>query len=233
MNWRRCDECGHVFTDGYFTSEALGILFARTHDNQRVGHDFEGQRLVSARIVARVAKYVSEGRWLDIGFGNGSLLFTCDEWGFRPIGTDLRSQSVQALRALGYEAYCAPIEDVKLPELCGVISMADVLEHMPYPRRALGIVNRLLRIGGVVFLSMPNMGSMAWRLLDRAKANPYWGEIEHYHNFSRASLCRLLGEHGFEPIEYNISERYRACMEIIAIKRDDVSIEPELQGAPA
>jgi protein O-GlcNAc transferase len=50
-------------------------------------------------------------------------------------------------------------------------------------------------------------------------ANPYWGEIEHYHNFSRARLYTLLEEFAFKPQSYGISERYRACMEVIATKR--------------
>lgn len=29
-------------------------------------------------------------------------------------------------------------------------------------------------------------------------------------------LYELLEEHGFEPLHYSVSERYRACMEVIA-----------------
>ena len=55
-----------------------------------------------------------------------------------------------------------------------------------------------------------------WRLLDAVNANPYWGELEHYHNFGRARLYALLIEYGFEPLHYRVSERYRVCMEVIA-----------------
>jgi hypothetical protein len=54
--------------------------------------------------------------------------------------------------------------------------------------------------------------------LDAAGTNPYWGEIEHYHNFTRPRLNALLEAHGFSPIDYNISERYRSCMEVIAAR---------------
>lgn len=66
---------------------------------------------------------------------------------------------------------------------------------------------------------MPNSESMLWRALDQTKTNPYWGELEHYHNFSRTRLYQLLEETGFEPVIYGISERYRACMEVIARKK--------------
>jgi protein O-GlcNAc transferase len=63
------------------------------------------------------------------------------------------------------------------------------------------------------------MENMVWRLLHANNVNPYWGEIEHYHNFTRKRLYALLEEHGFQPVNYNVSERYRVCMEVVAIRK--------------
>jgi predicted SAM-dependent methyltransferase len=97
--------------------------------------------------------------------------------------------------------------------------MADVLEHMPYPKDGLRQAYGLLQERGVLFVSMPNSESVLWTAMNQSNANPYWGEIEHYHNFGRTRLYSLLEEAGFEPVRYGISERYRACMEVIARKR--------------
>jgi predicted O-linked N-acetylglucosamine transferase (SPINDLY family)/SAM-dependent methyltransferase len=218
MNWRECGGCGHVFTDGYFDGPAAALIFAKTHPNQMVGYDMERQRPVSAKIVQRVVRYAPSGSWLDVGFGNGSLLFTAAEWGYAPVGLDLRKDNVKAMNQLGVEAYCQSIEELPHDERYAVVSMADVLEHLPFPKAGLVAAHWLLRPGGVLFLSMPNMDNMVWRLLHANHVNPYWGEIEHYHNFSRKRLYALLEEHGFRAVEYNISERYRVCMEVIAIK---------------
>ena len=57
MRWLRCDECGHVFVDGYFTNEANAILFSRTNPSQRPQWGFDhNDRLITARIVASVAR---------------------------------------------------------------------------------------------------------------------------------------------------------------------------------
>jgi len=96
--------------------------------------------------------------------------------------------------------------------------MAGVLEHLPFPKTGLAAAHWLLRPNGVLFLSMPNMDNMVWLLLHANGVDPYWGEIEHYHNFSRKRLYALLQNHGFRPVEYRISKRYRLCMEVIAIK---------------
>ena len=219
MTWLKCVECDHVFTDGYFTDEAAGVIFSRTNAGQRVGADCEKWRYISARMIEKVLPYVDDRHWLDVGFGNGSLLFTAEEYGFSPVGLDLRTENVAALRAMGIEAHCLDILKLDQPGRYRVVSMADVLEHIPYPIPALKAAHALLQDGGVLFLSMPNMDSRIWRILSDSRANPYWGEIEHYHNFSRTRLYRLLQANGFEPVRYGVSERYRSCMEVVAKKR--------------
>jgi protein O-GlcNAc transferase len=60
---------------------------------------------------------------------------------------------------------------------------------------------------------------MAWRRLHANGVNPYWREIEHYHNFSRKRLYALLQQHALKPAECYISKRDRLCMEVIANKQ--------------
>lgn len=218
IKWLRCLACTHVFVDGYFSAEALAVLFSGTQDIQNAGHDMERQRHVSAKTVESVSRYVRSGGWLDVGFGNGSLMFTAEEFGFKALGLDLRAQNVEQMRAMGFDAYCADITSIQISDPLSVISMADVLEHMPFPRKGLEAAARLLRVGGVLFLSMPNSDSPIWKMLTNQSLNPYWMELEHYHNFGRARLYSLLEEYGFEPVEYRVSERYRAGMEVIAIR---------------
>jgi trans-aconitate methyltransferase len=87
---------------------------------------------------------------------------------------------------------------------------------VPHPRAALGRVQAALRPGGLLLVSCPNMEAASWRAMDLAGANPYWQEIEHFHNFGRASLTRLLAEEGFQAVDYAVSTRYKSCMEVIA-----------------
>ncbi len=216
IRWMQCTDCSHIFTEGYYTDDICKIIYSKTNESQRVGSDLEKQRIVSSRIVEKILHYANEGNWLDVGFGNGSLLFTAEEYGFIPTGLDLRTDTVEAMSSLGIESYCGDITKFSPDSKFSVISMADVLEHMPYPKNGLRAAHRLLADGGILFISMPNIESMVWEVLDQNNANPYWGELEHYHNFGRSRLYALLRELNFEPVRYGISERYRACMEVIA-----------------
>lgn len=218
LHWYTCDRCGHVFRNGYYTDEAAARLFVEQPANLQIGDGLEAYRLITARMVARVLAVRNSGTWLDVGFGAGHLLFTAAEFGFRAVGCDLRRAGVDAVRALGIEAYCCDIVDLAADSPVSVVSMADVLEHIPYPKTALTAAHRLLEPGGALLVSMPNFDTTIWRILDMAGTNPYWAEIEHYHNFSRRRLYELLAETGFEVLSYGVSERYRTCMEVLARK---------------
>ena len=218
MRWNRCDDCGHVYTEGFFDAEALSLLFSSAHDSQTPGDHAESQRFVWAPTVEKVTSYVSYplGVWLDVGMGNGSLLFTAAEWGYEPVGLDMRPQTVERMSAFGVESYCCDLLQFEPIKRMHVISLCDVLEHVPYPRRVLQKAKSLLVDDGVLLLSMPNIESPIWRMLDEAGANPYWSEIEHYHNFSRSSLVALLQSEGFEFVHYAVSRRWRVTMEVVA-----------------
>ena len=82
------------------------FLFSSTNTEQTVGVDIERHRLVSAKMVRRVVEAIGlpdDQLWLDVGFGNGSLLMTAYESsGFSVFGIDLRKQSVDELINIGF-----------------------------------------------------------------------------------------------------------------------------------
>ena len=217
--WLKCRRCGHIFTDGYHSKDASNILFEKKgNEKLNIGHNLEQNRIISARIIETVLPFCKEGIWLDVGFGNASLLFTAQEYGFEPVGVDLRLENVRLLQTLGLEAHGMQLEDVDKKGQCSVLSLMDVLEHVPFPKKLLATVHSLLEENGILLLSMPNADSMVWKILNHANANPYWNEIEHYHNFGKKRLYALLRECNFKPLRYGVSERYRIGMEVIAIK---------------
>lgn len=218
LQWCVCNSCGHEFTESFFTPKGLELVFSNTNESQSVGYQIEHQRGISANIVEKVLPFVNEGAWLDVGFGNASLLFTAQEFGFSPVGVDLREKSVDSLKKLGIEAHCENIETLSLDYKPSVISLMDVLEHVPFPKTMLRAVTNLLCTDGVLLLSMPNKDPLLWKVMSDQAVNPYLGELEHYHNFGRLRLYDLLREFELEPVSYGVSQRYRCGMEILAVK---------------
>jgi 2-polyprenyl-3-methyl-5-hydroxy-6-metoxy-1,4-benzoquinol methylase len=224
ISWVHCGKCEHIFTEGYFTDEALDVLFSNTQDRQVVGTEIESQRGVSAKMVERVVDTLGlpNGNmlWLDVGFGNGSLLMTAYEFGFDVLGVDLRKKNVEDIRGFGIPAYHGTLEgameNVEFKVKPTVISMADIVEHEPFPREVLRSTRKLIHDSGLLLISMPNASAPLWNYMNAINLNMYWREIEHYHNFTREKIYAELLKAGFKPLRYAVSERYRCGMEILA-----------------
>ena len=227
LRWLLCSGCGHVFTDSYYTPQGLEELFRFAHPTQLANGDLNQQRILWAPVVERVISVLPNAEallnefrpaWLDIGCGSGGLVFTADEFGFDATGLDLREEAVRLIRALGYKAHQGDLLSVRSSAPIHVLSMADLLEHTPFPAAMLRHAYQLLHPDGVLFVSCPNRDCSSWRQLDSQNANPYWRELEHHHNFSRHSLTALLRQCGFHPVRYAVSNRYLAGMEILCFK---------------
>ena len=219
MQWMNCEDCLHQFINGYWTNESLEVIINKTIESGKVFYQVEEQRYVSARMIEKIIPFKSYGTWLDVGFGNGSLLFTAEEYGYEPIGVDLRKDVVAALKAEGIQAHCDSVQNIEFQMSISVVSMMDVLEHIPYPKEVLMSLHSIMDEDGILLISTPNSESWVWKFLNKKNKVPYFfNTIEHYHNFSKTRLVSLLNECGFNIKNYGISERYRSCMEIVAQK---------------
>ncbi|MGZ8174223.1 MULTISPECIES: class I SAM-dependent methyltransferase [Methylobacter] len=227
LSWMRCTGCGHVHTEDYWTQAGLEQVFAYTHANQAAGGNPDQKRQTWKPVVQNVLTVLGgysalqalspPPTWLEVGCGDGALVMTAAEFGFNAIGLDARGQTVQALRASGYQAVCGDFMTIKVEGNPFIISMMDVLEHLQNPCEALQRAHSLLHPKGVLVISLPNSDCSSWRLM--GNANPYWIEIEHYHNFSRQRLTALLNQYGFDVVHYDIPSRYKAQMELYAVKK--------------
>lgn len=224
MNWLKCANCGHVFTDGYFGPDAFRVLFSKTQKGQSPGDAVESNRFLSSGVVEWLQSVSSAPhgeRWLDVGVGAGGLLTTAHELGYSVVGLEPRLGATEYFS--GYEVLPLTLGQFaeKFPDQAGtfgVVSMNDVLEHVPYPVDALKQAHGLLGFGGMLYLSTPNRGSFAWRKLDAEDANPYWYEIEHFHIFDRKGLELLFEKTGFRLTRVRVNRRYRLGIDVLAQK---------------
>lgn len=216
MTWLKCEQCGHVHSSHYFNEVGLKHLLAVADESGLFGGAIDEQRVKWSQVIERILRYGPGETWVDVGVGNGGLLFTAAEYGFDVRGIDLRPFVIAPLRQFGYNVELADAMDYDYSGV-DVVVLADILEHVPYPKELLTRIRSQKSEHGALFVSCPNMDTVSWRCADSADGSPYWNEIEHCHNFTRARLELLLRECGFTPVQYGVSQRYTSCMEIIAI----------------
>jgi 2-polyprenyl-3-methyl-5-hydroxy-6-metoxy-1,4-benzoquinol methylase len=148
-----------------------------------------------------VAESVQPGaRLLDIG-ANLGLFVREAAVRFRASGIEPSANVVAwARREVGANLEVGSIDD-ELDRFHGqmdVVTLFDVLEHLPDPDRALRQCHRLLRPGGHLFLTTPDAGSVMSRVLGR-----HWYYVdmdEHVALFTRANVRTVLERTGFEVL---------------------------------
>jgi SAM-dependent methyltransferase len=139
-------------------------------------------------------------RFLDVGCAGGASLVAAQSLGFEAQGVE----PSRWMADFGRREYKVDIRDgILTPGMFeaatfDVITMWDVLEHVPEPNALVGLVNQLLKPNGLYILTYPDVGSWLTRLLgDRW---PFWLSV-HLLYYTPKTIRRQLEQKGFEVLE--------------------------------
>lgn len=147
----------------------------------------------SAKSLALVRRHwYGKGKLLDCGCGFGHFLaYARDHGGFEVAGCELSGFAVkQASQMYHLTLQEATIRKSRFQEHFDVITLWDVIEHLPDPLESLQYLVEHLSPGGLVFLSTGDRFSPAARFFGRRWSilNP----SQHLFYFSPASIDALL-----------------------------------------
>lgn len=153
---------------------------------------------------------------LDVGCGLGMFLRLAQEFGFEVTGIEPNGEAAGRLNErYGIPVHNCLLEDVNISAQYDVITMWDLLEHLPDPKSAIRKVRGLLKSSGLLVLEIPVRDSLIHWLakniyrvsLCRIKRPLFlvYG-IHHLQYFSEQSLRGFLDESGFEVIDAVRSE---------------------------
>ena len=98
-------------------------------------------------------------------------------------------------RDAGLPVERARIEEYTPPRALGAVTAFDTIEHLLDPAVLLRQAHRWLAPGGVLALTLPDIGSAAARVLGRFWY--FYAPLDHFHYFDRHTIARLLATHGF------------------------------------
>jgi SAM-dependent methyltransferase len=145
------------------------------------------------------------GRLLDVGCATGAFLNLAQARGWKVRGIELIEPAAQIARQrYGLDVITGDVEQASLPAgSFDAITLWDVLEHLPSPRRALSRCYDLLKPAGFIIFSIPNLASFDRYLFGKAWIG--WDPPRHFNLFTQETMPRLLIETGFKPVE-------RACL---------------------
>jgi SAM-dependent methyltransferase len=111
-------------------------------------------------IIAMARPAGGAARLLDVAVGTGYYLDRAREFGALPFGVDLSIHACRTAKSRGGSLFVCHSDAESLPYRDGSFDVAlclQLLEHTPYPEKVVGEIARVLRPGGILFLSAPNM----------------------------------------------------------------------------
>jgi 2-polyprenyl-3-methyl-5-hydroxy-6-metoxy-1,4-benzoquinol methylase len=198
----RCPACGFLQVQERPTRAQMRELYGQAYFEHGKYVDDMAWRLEQKRRLAWMSRCgVAPGaRVLDAGCAAGDgLLFAKRQ--YEMWGLDISAQAVEMARAknpdLKDRLRAGPLEDADFPKAYfDAIVMWDVIEHLWDPKAALAQMARLLKPGGRLCLSTPDLGSPAARLLGKRWA--FMTPPEHLGFFARGTMGRLLTSAGLE-----------------------------------
>ena len=165
---------------------------------------------------------------LDVGCSTGVFLRAARDAGWQVTGMDLSENAVAFNRDGGLDAHVATLEQHPLqPASFDLVTLFDSIEHMPSPSRALRAAHALLRPGGLMMLTTPNIAGWLPALTYRMFARRFgrWdhpGPPGHIFQFSPTTLARALEAAGFK-LEYLRTEAIDLAFSVGAL--EDVLVD--------
>lgn len=196
----RCLKCGLVQTNPRDDPDTLVQIYSVMSDNDYEQEEHSRRRTSRNQLKWAERFHPQRGRLLDAGCATGIFLEQALSNGWDASGLEPSSWSLERARQRCPTAdlYQATLEAASFPPASfDVITLWDVLEHVPHPIEILNTVHTWLSTSGWLFLNLPNINSLSARLL-----GPYWMLLlrEHLWYFSPQTLNQALNDTGFKII---------------------------------
>lgn len=141
------------------------------------------------------------GKLLDVGCGGGRFLKRMKRRGWQVEGIDFDAQATKKVTArFGIKTHVGDLTQCALPaDSFDVITMSQSIEHLYDPNAVLRESLRILKPGGLLVMTTPNVMSIGAKEFGASWRG--WEAPRHLHLFSVPSLQRLTQKAGFEISE--------------------------------
>jgi 2-polyprenyl-3-methyl-5-hydroxy-6-metoxy-1,4-benzoquinol methylase len=147
------------------------------------------------------------GRLLDVGCGDGRLLSTMRDLGWKVEGVDFDRAAVEQARTKGLRVHLGTLEAQGYPDdYFDAVTLSHVIEHVHDPLGLLQECRRILKPQGHLVVVTPNTASLTHRIFGAACFN--LDPPRHLHLFNRRTLRWLAELAGFQAPSVHTTLRF-------------------------
>jgi SAM-dependent methyltransferase len=203
----KCDRCGLIYQNPRLTQDEIRKYYPEDYEPY-----FQGKNVnwllrkiyrygvnKRCRIINSLQVKNKPSHLLDIGCSTGLFLYTLrksrswEVWGVEPseYATKIAREQFQL------EVFNGTLLQANYPDsFFDVVTLWDVLEHLPDPSNTLAEISRITRPQSYLVLRIPNSDSLDAKLFGST-----WAGLDlprHNYVFSNRNIRRLLAKNGFE-----------------------------------
>lgn len=226
----RCQNCSLVFLDPQPSPEFLSkhydkdyVYGSEDEINTKLAKFFHDELKSNLQLAEmkmdKIEEYVgiNRGRILDIGCGISLFLKEAQMRGWQIFGIEPSRPVVRFVKErLSINITCRTFPDKSLPDsFFDVVTLWEVLEHLSGPVNVLREAYRILRPGGFLFLTTPNVRSLVAIILDRQ-----WKAFSpplHLVLFNYQTLQRIFEQVGFKVLRIKSAFEYLGTGQLFAV----------------
>ena len=192
---QQCTKCSFVFSGKYPDADTLNTYYQKNYDLTRYFSSITRNRYLE--ILEEFEPFRKTNRILDIGCGYGFFLEVAKEKGWEVYGIELSKIASEECRQKGINIFHGNLTDFRFDaDAFDVIVSIEVIEHLSHPNLMLKQANKLLRKGGLVYITTPNFNSYL-----RHKLKESYNIIDypnHLCYFTNKTLKKAFENQGFK-----------------------------------
>lgn len=200
----RCTRCDFHF---YSPRPASARIEAYYHEEEF----YEKVNITAVEIVMDILGHhrLRPGKLLDVGCGVGALVALAGKKGWEALGMDPSTKAQElAKKVLDIDILNSYLVDSNIdPESFDAVVLLAVLEHAFDPVSIMERVCKILKPGGRVIFSTPNLDNLPYHLMVN-KADYSWFVKEHINHFTLKTHRTLLEKTGFIHPEFHMSGHF-------------------------
>lgn len=193
----KCDNCGFVFSSKIPSRIDLEQYYQSDYDRTSYFSAITKKRY--DELLDQFESYRSTNKILDLGCGYGYFLDVAKARGWEVYGVEIAKEAADICRSKGITMYHGVIENCAFEvESFDVVISIEVIEHLSNPNIILDSAQRMLREGGLFYVTTPNFNSyLRYQLKGKYDVIDY---PNHLSYFTKKTLEEIFKKNHFQKL---------------------------------
>jgi len=194
----QCQDCDFIFSKWIPSNEELIEYYSKGYELTNYFSPITEKRY--NQLLDQFEKFRLTNRILDIGAGCGFFLEIAKKRGWEVYGTELSERVIHNCNNKIENMSYGTLESINYPENhFDIIVNFEVIEHINAPQQFVSEMYRILRKGGINYLTTPNFNAIhRYRLKEKYDVISY---PNHLCYFTKKTLKQVFKSNGFTPIK--------------------------------